>query len=118
MSEKFRTFAQNNKTLMIMKKTTYLENVGRVETYDLSTEQHDIAVDILGNNKRKVGSYTLEEVDDEMANVWIADAFSEGEEEYAHFLQKVIADGAELYTLKDHLGDFSQPIGEVAVYDC
>jgi len=101
-----------------MKKTTYLENVGRVETYDLSEEQHNIAVDILGNNKRKVGSYTLEEVDDEMANVWIADAFSEGEEEYAHFLQKVIADGAELYTLTDHLGDFSQPIGEVAVYDC
>ena len=99
---------------MIMKKTTYLENVGRVETYDLSTEQHDIAVDILGNNKRKVGSYTLEEVDGEMANVWIADAFSEGEEEYAHFLQKVIADGAELYTLKDEL----QSLGEVAIYDC
>ena len=95
-----------------MKKTTYLENVGRVETYDLSTEQHDIAVDILGNNKRKVGSYTLEEVDDEMANVWIADAFSDEEEEYAHFLQKAIADGADLYTLKDEL----QSLGEVAIY--
>jgi hypothetical protein len=47
-----------------------------------------------------------------MANVWIADAFGEGNDEYAHFLQKAIADGADLYTLKDDL----QSLGEVAIY--
>jgi hypothetical protein len=88
------------------------------ETFGLSEEQHEIAIDLAKNNKRKVGSYTLEEVDDEMANVWIADAHSEGNEDYAEFLRKALAESAELYTLTDHLGEFSQPIGEVAVYDC
>jgi hypothetical protein len=57
--------------------------------------------------------YDLDKVEDlEMVNVWIADAFSDEEEEYAHFLQKAIADGADLYTLKDEL----QSLGEVAIY--
>jgi hypothetical protein len=86
------------------------------ETFGLSEEQHEIAIDLAKNNKRKVGSYTLEEVDDEMVNVWIADAHSEGEEEYAEFLRKALASNAEIYTLTDHLGGFSQPIGEVVVY--
>ena len=88
----------------------------RIETFDLSEEQHDIAVDMVKNNKRKVGNYTLEEVDSEMPNVWIADAHSEGDEDYAEFLREALAESAELYTLTDHLGDFSQPIGEVAIY--
>ena len=87
-----------------------------IKSFDLSTEQHEIAVDMVKNNKRKVGSYTLEEVDGEMANVWIADAHSEGNTEYAEFLRKALAESAELYTLTDHLGEFSQPIGEVAVF--
>ena len=101
-----------------MRRIASLGNSYRVETYDLSEEQHDIAVDMARNNKRKVGSYTLEEVDGEMVNVWIADAHSEGETEYAEFLREALAESAEIYTLNDHLGDFSQPIGEVVVYDC
>lgn len=100
-----------------MKRTTLDNNI--VETYDLSEEQHNIVVDMVKNDKSKNGNYTLDEIEDgEMVNVWIADAFSEGEEEYAHFLQSALANNAKLYTLTDHLGDFSQPIGEVAVYDC
>ena len=87
-----------------------------IKSFDLSTEQHEIAVGMVNNNKRKVGSYTLEEVDGEIANVWIADAHSEGNAEYAEFLRKALAESAELYTLTAHLGDFSQPIGEVAVF--
>ena len=87
-----------------------------IKSFDLSTEQHEIAVGMVNNNKRKVGSYTLEEVNSEMANVWIAEAYTEGITEYAEFLRKALADNAELYTLTDHLGDFSQPIGEVAVF--
>ena len=93
-----------------------MSNDYRIETFDLSEEQHDIAVDMVKNNKRKVGNYTLEEVDSELPNVWIADAHSEGNEDYAEFLRKALAESAELYTLTDHLGKFSQPIGEVAVF--
>ena len=103
-------------TILGVQKTK-LENC-EVVTCGLTKEQHDIAVEIIKDNKRKAGGYTLEEVeDDEMVNVWIADAFSEGETEYAHFLQNALAKGADIYTLTDHMGGFSQPIGEVAVYD-
>lgn len=101
-------------TILGVQKTK-LDNC-EVVSCGLTKELHEIAVDMVNNNKRKVGSYTLEEVDDEMVNVWIADAHSEGEEEYAEFLRKALAENAELYTLTDHLGEFSQPIGEVAVY--
>lgn len=100
-----------------MKRTTIVENVVRVETFDLSREQHDMVVEMVKNDKEKNGNYTLEEVDGEMANVWISDAHAEGNEEYAEFLRKALASNADLYTLTDHLGKFSQPIGEVAVYD-
>lgn len=95
-----------------MKRTTNI----RVESFDLSREQHDMAVEMAVNNKRKVASYTLEEVDGEMVNVWFTKAHSEGNTEYAEFLRKALAENAELYTLTDHLGGFSQPIGEVAVF--
>jgi hypothetical protein len=101
-----------------MRRISSLGQTYRIETFDLSEEQHDIAVDMVRNNKRRVGNYTLEEVDSEMVNVWIADAHSEGEEEYAEFLRESLSVDAEIYTLTDHLGDASQPIGEVAVWDC
>lgn len=95
-----------------------MKNDYRIETFDLSNEQNNIAVDMVRNNKRKVGNYTLEDVDDEMVNTWIENAHSEGEEDYAEFLRKALEDGAEILTLTRHLGVFSQSIGEVAVYDC
>ena len=100
-----------------MKRTTTLEDF-RVETFDLSEEQHNIAVEMVKNDEDWHGNYSLEDVDDEMANVWIDDAHSEGNEEYAEFLRGALAKHADLYTLTDHLGNFEQPIGEVAVYDC
>ena len=101
-----------------MKRIANLDNSCRVETFDLSEQQHDIVVEMVRKNQRKNGNYTLEEVDGEMVNVWISDAHSEGETEYAEFLREALANDAEILTLTDHLGDFSQPIGEVAVYDC
>ena len=101
-----------------MKRITKLDDC-RIETFDLSQEQHDIAVEMVKKNQRKNGNYTLKEIEDrEMVNVWIADHFSVNNEEYAHFLQRALANDAELYTLTYYLGDFPQPISEVAVYDC
>lgn len=96
-------------------QTTKLDNC-EVVSCGLTKELHDIAVEIVKTGHKK-GSYKLKEVeDDEMVNVWIADAHSEGEEEYAEFLRKALAEGAEINTLTDHLGEFSQPIGEVVIY--
>ena len=88
-----------------------------IKCFGLSSGLENIAKQMVNDNMAKFGNYTLEEVDGEMANVWIADAHSEGEEEYAEFLRNALAKSAELYTLTDHLGEFSQSIGEVAVFD-
>ena len=96
---------------------TKLDNC-EVVSCGLTKELHDIAVEMVKDDPFWLNQYDFEEVDTEMANVWIADAHSEGDEEYAEFLREALAVDAEILTLTDHLGDFSQPIGEVAVYDC
>lgn len=83
------------------------------EFYGLTDEQEEIARDLYENNKRWVGHYTLEEVDRETAECWRDDT---DDDEYRGFLDDVLENGADLFSLTDHLGDFSQPIGEVAVY--
>ena len=93
-------------------QTTKLDNC-EVVSCGLTKELHDIAVEMVKNNPFDLMQYDLDKIEDtEMVNVWIADAFSEGEEEYAHFLQKALADGVDLYTMKDEL----QSLGEVAIY--
>lgn len=99
-----------------MERITSIGNNSRVESFGLSEEQHNIVVEMVAGNQRNNGSYTLDEADGEMVNIWIADAHSEGEPEYAEFLRKALANSADIMTLVDHLGDFSQPIGEIAVY--
>ena len=90
-----------------------------IKYYGLTPNQYEIGCKCINENLRSFGQYKIKEVTDrEMVNVWIADAHSEGNTEYAEFLRKALAESAELYTLTDYLGEFSQPIGEVAVYDC
>lgn len=102
------------------------------KSFELTEEQHNAAVELLTENKRMVGNYTIEEDDDEKVNVWISDAFAESDkqsattkeeieecersERYARFLQSSLGEGATIYTLHDNLGGFSQPIGEIAVF--
>ena len=83
------------------------------EFYGLEDYQEEIAKKLYEENKRRMGSYTLEEVSVEMAECWRDDT---DDDEYREFLEEAIENGAELYSLVDHLGDFTQPIGEVAVY--
>ena len=85
--------------------------------YGLTAEQENVAVDLYENNKKYSGNYTLEVVDDDMLDAFIENADADGDEEYLAFLTDVVECNAELYTLTDHLGDFSQPIGEIAVFD-
>ena len=81
--------------------------------YGLNEYQEGIARDIYENNKRWSGNYTLEEVDKETAEIWRDDT---DDEEYRTFLTEALEAGAEIYSLTDHLGDFSQPVGEMVVY--
>lgn len=98
-----------------MKRVTNLENC-RIETFGISSEQHEMVVEMVKSDKEKNGNYTLDETDTEVANVWIADAHSEGDTDYAEFLREAIANGADLYVLTDHVGEFAQPLGDVVVY--
>ena len=97
-----------------MKRISSMGSYYRIETFDLTEEQHDLAVEMIRNGKKESGKSSLQEADKEMANVWIADAHSEGNEEYAEFLREALAVDADLYTFKEGW----QEIGEVAVYDC
>ena len=91
---------------------TKLDNC-EVVSCGLTKELHDIAVEMVESDPFWLMQYDLDEIEDtEMVNVWISDAFAEGNEEYAHFLQKALADGVDLYTMKDEL----QSLGEVAIY--
>ena len=116
-----------------MEKETRETKVGVLvyKSFGLTEEQHNAAVELLTKNKREVGTYTIEENDDEVVNIWILDAFAESDkqyattkeeieecersERYARFLQSSLGEGATIYTLHDNLGGFSQPIGEIAV---
>ena len=85
--------------------------------YGLTGEQESIARDLYENNKKYSGGYTLEEVDNDMLDAYIENAKEDGDEEYLAFLTDVVECNAELYTLTDHLGGFSQPIGEIAIFE-
>lgn len=85
-----------------------------VASCDLTEEQQDLVVKMLEKGTNKIGYYSYEEADPEMVNVWIADAFSEGEDVRATFLQRALADGHTIYTLFATCG-WPQPIGEFIV---
>ena len=84
--------------------------------YGLTDDQEKIAIDLYENNKRCYGNYTLEEVDEDTLDSWIDNAREDGDEDYEEFLLDAKENGADVFELTDHLGDFSQPIGEFVVY--
>jgi hypothetical protein len=88
----------------------------KVVTLGITKDQNDIVLKMLETDSDSFGNYSLEEPDPEMVNVWISDAFSEGNEDYARALQDGLAKGADIYTLEDSIGYFHQTIGEVIVY--
>jgi hypothetical protein len=76
----------------------------------------NIALKMLENGTDGFGHYSLEDTDPETVNIWISDAFGEGEDEYAHALQDGLAQDAYIFTLDNGIGDFRQTLGEVIVY--
>lgn len=83
------------------------------DSYGLDDFQFDLAKELYEENKSVVCSYSLEEVDREIAECWLEDT---DDEDYKKFLSIALNNCAEIYTLTDHLGDFTQPIGEFVVY--
>ena len=96
-------------------KETSFENC-KVVTCDIPQELHERVVEMVKDNPFWLADYDLEEVDPEVVNVWISDAYSEGDEEYVDFLRSAIVDGGSIHTLIQRVGNFNQPLGEVALY--
>ena len=93
---------------------TIISKVGifNVASCDLNDVQHDIVCDMIANDKTKNGNYTIELVDDTIVDVWAEDDDNENKEFYQKYKNKF----ADFYTLYDNLGDFKQPIGDIAVW--
>ena len=92
-----------------MIKVSKLRDGERVETFGLTDEQHNIAVEMVKNNPFDLMQYDLVKVDPEMIKVWIEQT---GIEEYGRWLEDSMKEGADIYTLKDEL----QELGEVAIF--
>lgn len=92
-----------------MIKVSKLRDGERVETFGLTDEQHNIAVEMVKNNPFDLVQYDLVKVDPEMIKVWIEQT---GIEEYGRWLEDSMKEGADIYTLKDEL----QELGEVAIF--
>jgi hypothetical protein len=86
-----------------------------ISTCGLNLYTHMAAVELVVENPI-LTNYDFKDVDREMVNVWISDAHSEGREEYAEFLRDALANGKDIYTLIEKLGDAHQEIGEVVLY--
>lgn len=97
------------------KLVTILSDVSKVESFGLTQEQHDLAVRMIDKNENG-GNYSLEDVDQDMLDCFIENAQEDNDKEYEEFLTDAKLHSADVYAFTDHLGDFSQPIGDVAVY--
>ena len=97
------------------KLVTILSEVSKVESFGLTQEQHDLAVRMIDQNENG-GNYSLEEVDPDMLACFIENAKEDNDKEYEEFLVNAKSHGADVYAFTDHLGDFSQELGDVAVY--
>ena len=82
-----------------------------VATFELDDDQHDIVCCMAAQDKTKQGNYSNELVDEYTIDAWIAD-----ELDNANFCKKYKDKFADIYTLYDHLGNYKQPIGEVAIW--
>ena len=91
---------------------------GRVVTFGLSKELHDMVVkNFVKAGNLSYGNYTLYAPDTYMIEGWIEDADIEGNDEYVDIMQNALENDVKIYTLNDILGDASQELGEVIVYD-
>ena len=97
------------------KLVTILSEVSKVESFGLTQEQHDLAVRMIDRNENG-GNYYLEDVDPDMLDCFIENAQEDNDKEYEEFLVNAKSHGADVYAFTDHLGDFSQELGNVAVY--
>ena len=97
------------------KLVTILSEVSKVESFGLTQEQHDLAVRMIDRNENG-GNYSLIYAEPDMLACFIENAQEDNDKEYEEFLVNAKSHGADVYAFTDHLGDFSQELGDVAVY--
>lgn len=98
-----------------MTRKSVTDNGHVIETFGLSGEQHEIAHNMVNNDTDSFDCYTLELADKDAVDSWIDDARREGNEDYERFLSGAKELKLSIYTLNDHVGEFSQELGEVVV---
>ena len=81
-----------------------------IRTFGLFPEQHEMVVNMLKTDKMVDGYYSLERPSKELVDTWI-----ENGDENSEFLRQARESGSTIFTLLDSIGDFSQPVGDVAV---
>ena len=97
------------------KLVTILSEVSKVESFGLTQDQHDLAVRMIDQNENG-GNYSMKDVDPDILDFFIENAQEDNDKEYEEFLVNAKSHGADVYAFTDHLGDFSQALGDVAVY--
>ena len=97
------------------KLVTILSEVSKVESFGLTQEQHDLAVRMIDRNENG-GNYSLIYAEPDMLACFIENAQEDNDKDYEAFLVNAKSHGADVYAFTDHLGDFSQALGDVAVY--
>ena len=97
------------------KLVTILSELSKVESFGLTQEQHDLAVRMIDRDENG-GNYYLEDVDPDILDCFIENAQEDNDKEYEEFLVNAKSQGADIYAFTYHLGDFSQELGDVAVY--
>jgi len=98
------------------KLVTILSEVCKVESFGLTQEQHDLAVRMIDQNENG-GDYSLDEFDPDLLDYFIEYAIEFNDKKYEEFLTNAKLNDADLYTFTEHFDDFSQVLGDVAVYN-
>ena len=89
--------------------TTFKDKV-RIESVNLSVDEHCMAVRLYNENAKNIGDYSLNEVETEIIEIWSDDIF----ENYdcRVLMKEALIKGGSVYTLKCGWQD----IGEIVVY--
>lgn len=91
------------------------EGCVKVITNDLTEEQHNIAVEMIKNDCGRFGNYFFEEVDEEDFEIFFDDAKEEDDKDLIELFNTAEEYNSDVYSLCSGIGDFTQPLGFVAV---
>lgn len=91
--------------------TTFKDKV-RIESVNLSVDEHCMAVKLYNENAKNIGDYSLNEVETEIVEIWSEDDDILENYDCRVLMKEALNNGGSVYTLKCGWQD----IGEIVVY--